>query len=266
MTNTPAAIRPKPLTRTSLGAQTPPGVANRTRARPLAPATVRTPARMKFAICNHPRSPLLSALSGCRVRSKPSRVAACANDTTAQSGAATVAQASKVRVDGRTAVRSTISFVIMADASLSSVFADSSIVFCDRERERSLSHMLFDVCVCVSNRRAPQTKEEPMRYLMMSINNGQEHDAALYAEMGKFIEEMTAAGVLRATGGLEPGGTRITSVGDEFTVVDGPFAEAKEEVGGFALVEVRSKEEAIEMTRRFRRIVGDGVSVIHQVF
>jgi hypothetical protein len=76
-----------------------------------------------------------------------------------------------------------------------------------------------------------------MRYLMMSIDNGTEADAALYAEMGKFIEEMTAAGILLATGGLEPGGTRITSVGDEFTVVDGPFAEAKEEVGGFALVE-----------------------------
>jgi hypothetical protein len=88
----------------------------------------------------------------------------------------------------------------------------------------------------------------------------------LYAEMAKFIEEMTAAGVLLATGGLEPGGTRVTSVGEEITVVDGPFTEAKEAVGGFALVEVRSKEEAIEMAKRFRRIVGDGVSVIQQVF
>jgi hypothetical protein len=49
-------------------------------------------------------------------------------------------------------------------------------------------------------------------------------------------------------------------------VTDGPFAEAKEAVGGFALVEVRSKEEAIEMARRFRKIVGDGVSVVQQVF
>src|SRR4029453_1931687 len=105
-----------------------------------------------------------------------------------------------------------------------------------------------------------------MRYLMMSLASDTPPDDALYAEMGRFIEEMPAAGVLRATGGLEPGGTRITSVGDEITVVDGPFAEAKEAVGGFALVEVRSKEEAIEMARRFRRIVGDGVSVIQQVF
>jgi len=105
-----------------------------------------------------------------------------------------------------------------------------------------------------------------MRYLMMSMANDEAPDAALYAEMAKFIEEMTAAGVLLATGGLESGGIKVTSVGDEITVVDGPFAEAKEAVGGFALVEVRSKEEAIEMTKRFRRIVGDGVSVIQQVF
>jgi hypothetical protein len=105
-----------------------------------------------------------------------------------------------------------------------------------------------------------------MRYLMMSMATDTPPDAALYAEMAKFIDEMTAAGILLSTGGLEPGGTRVTSVGDEITVVDGPFAEAKESVGGFALVEVASKEEAIEMARRFRKVVGDGVSVIHQVF
>jgi hypothetical protein len=105
-----------------------------------------------------------------------------------------------------------------------------------------------------------------MRYLMMSFANDTEPDEQLYAEMGKFIEETTAAGILLATGGLEPGGTRMTSVGDEITIVDGPFTEAKEAVGGFALVEVSSKEEAIELTRRFRKIVGDGTSLIQQVF
>jgi hypothetical protein len=106
-----------------------------------------------------------------------------------------------------------------------------------------------------------------MRYLMTSLVN--EDDAppteALYAEMAKFIEETTAAGILLSTGGLERGGTRVTSFGDEITVVDGPFTEAKEAVGGFALVEVSSKEEAIELARRFRRIVGDGVSLVYQV-
>ena len=105
-----------------------------------------------------------------------------------------------------------------------------------------------------------------MRYLMTSLASDSAPDEKLFAEMAKFVEEMTAAGILLATGGLEPGGVRLTSVGDEITVTDGPFAEAKESVVGFALVEVRSKEEAIELGRRFRKIVGDGVSVIQQVF
>jgi hypothetical protein len=105
-----------------------------------------------------------------------------------------------------------------------------------------------------------------MRYLMMSKAADDRPDAALYAEMGKFIEEMTAAGILLATGGLEPTGVRLTSTGGEITVTDGPFTEAKEAIGGFALVEVRSKEEAIELGKRFRRIVGDGESILQQVF
>jgi hypothetical protein len=105
-----------------------------------------------------------------------------------------------------------------------------------------------------------------MRYLMMSKTTDNEPDETLYAEMGKFIEEMTASGVLLATGGLDATGVRLTSTGGEITVTDGPFTEAKEAIGGFALVEVRSKEEAIELGKRFRRIVGDGESLMHEVF
>lgn len=105
-----------------------------------------------------------------------------------------------------------------------------------------------------------------MRYLMMAKGGDQNPDERLYAEMAKFIEETTAAGVLLATGGLDPVGVRVSSHGDEITVTDGPYTEAKEAIGGFALVEVRSKEEAIELARRFRRIVGDGESLVHQVF
>jgi hypothetical protein len=105
-----------------------------------------------------------------------------------------------------------------------------------------------------------------MRYLMMQMATDQVPDEQLFAEMGRFVEEMTASGVLLATGGLDPVGTRITSTGDEIVVTDGPFAEAKEAVAGFALVEVRSKGEALELARRFRKIVGDGESRIHQVF
>ena len=105
-----------------------------------------------------------------------------------------------------------------------------------------------------------------MRYLMMSKNTDTAPDEQLYAEMATFIEELTASGVLLATGGLDPAGFKITSSGGEISVTDGPFTEAKEAVGGFALVEVQSKEEAIELGRRFMRIVGDGESVIQQVF
>jgi hypothetical protein len=105
-----------------------------------------------------------------------------------------------------------------------------------------------------------------MRYLMISKVSDTPPDENLYAEMGKFVEELTATGVLLATGGLDPAGVRMTSAGDEITVTDGPFAEAKEAVAGFALIEVRSREEAIELGRRFRRIVGDGESMIQQVF
>ncbi|HEY9367027.1 YciI family protein, partial [Streptomyces sp.] len=84
-----------------------------------------------------------------------------------------------------------------------------------------------------------------MRFLMTTKPSDAAPDEALYIEMGKFIEELTASGALLATGGLEPGGILVSSSGEEITVTDGPFAEAKEAVAGFALIEVRSREEAI---------------------
>jgi hypothetical protein len=105
-----------------------------------------------------------------------------------------------------------------------------------------------------------------MRYLMIQKPSATPPDQKLFAEMGAFIEELTAAGVLLATGGLEAGGVVMSSRGDEITVTDGPFAEAKEAAAGFALIEVGSREEAIELARRFRKIVGDGESTIQQVY
>jgi hypothetical protein len=83
-------------------------------------------------------------------------------------------------------------------------------------------------------------------------------------EMGKFIEEATKAGVLVATGGLAPASeaTKVIRSGGKFTVVDGPFTEAKELVGGWGLMEVRDKAEAIEWTKRFLDVAGDGESTI----
>ncbi|MER6910861.1 YciI family protein [Streptomyces sp. NPDC000594] len=107
-----------------------------------------------------------------------------------------------------------------------------------------------------------------MRYLMTTLNTTTScaPDERLLAEMGAFVEELTASGALLATGGLAPMGTRLISEGDTITVTDGPFTEAKEAIVGFALVEVGSEEEAVELGRRFRRIAGDGESRIQQVF
>ncbi len=83
----------------------------------------------------------------------------------------------------------------------------------------------------------------------------------MMVEMGKLIDEMRESGVLVATGGLLPvsmGGTRVQSTGGKFTVVDGPYAESKELIAGFALVNVNSLEEAIELSRRFFAIGGGG--------
>ncbi len=88
------------------------------------------------------------------------------------------------------------------------------------------------------------------------------------AEMGKFIEEMTKAGVLLATEGCQPSskGARVQYSGGKFTVTDGPFTETKELIAGFALFQVKSKEEAIEWTKRFLRVAGEGESEVRQIF
>lgn len=104
-----------------------------------------------------------------------------------------------------------------------------------------------------------------MRFLMTSVS-GNTPDETLHIEMGTFIEELTRAGVVLATGGMELGGTVIKSVGGEITLTDGPFAEAKEMAGGFALIEVRSHEEAIEIARRFFKIIGDGEGRMQQIY
>jgi hypothetical protein len=86
-------------------------------------------------------------------------------------------------------------------------------------------------------------------------------------EMGKLIEEMTRAGVLIATGGLEHSstGVRIRKAGDKFTVTDGPFAETKELISGYAIIEAKSKTEAIAHATRFLSVMGEGESEIRPI-
>jgi len=87
----------------------------------------------------------------------------------------------------------------------------------------------------------------------------------LMAEMGKFIGEAMQAGVLVTTGTLQPKGTRLRLSGGKFTVTDGPFIELKELLGGFAVLQVKSLEEAIEWSKRFLKIAGDGETEIVQL-
>ena len=90
----------------------------------------------------------------------------------------------------------------------------------------------------------------------------------LYAKMDELVAEATKAGVLLATGGVGPveDAIKVKYSGGEFAVLDGPFAEAKELVGGWALLEVRDTAEAIEWTKKFLTLAGEGETTLRQVF
>lgn len=108
-----------------------------------------------------------------------------------------------------------------------------------------------------------------MQFLIYDPNFNPEAGAPptpeLMAEMGQFIGEAIQAGVVVATGAVQPTGTRLKLANGKFTVTDGPFIELKELTGGFAVIEVESLEEAIEWSKRFRKIIGDGESEIVQL-
>jgi len=82
----------------------------------------------------------------------------------------------------------------------------------------------------------------------------------LFERMGNFVEEATKAGVIVATGGIAPtaAGAKISLKDGDYTVVDGPFVEAKELVGGWAIMECRDLAEAVEWSKRFLGVLGEG--------
>ncbi len=82
----------------------------------------------------------------------------------------------------------------------------------------------------------------------------------LFERMGNFVEEATKAGVIVATGGIAPtaAGAKISLKDGDYTGVDGPFVEAKELVGGWALMECRDLAEAVEWSKRFLGVLGEG--------
>ena len=101
----------------------------------------------------------------------------------------------------------------------------------------------------------------------MTMNGGgREPDEQLYAQMGRFIEELARDGVLLATGGLDTNGTHMTAVDGRLSITDGPYTEAKETIVSFALIDVRSKDEALALARRFWALVKDGEGDMRQVF
>jgi hypothetical protein len=82
----------------------------------------------------------------------------------------------------------------------------------------------------------------------------------LIAEMAKYHEELQKAGVLLDASGLKPSskGWRVKYSGAKRALIDGPFAEAKELIAGYTLIQVKSREEAMEWARRFPNPAGDG--------
>jgi|ERR1700739_677643 hypothetical protein len=86
--------------------------------------------------------------------------------------------------------------------------------------------------------------------------------------MGKLIEEGMTKGWLVATEGCLPSalGARVRFDNGTLKVTDGPFTEAKELVGGFAILRADSKQEAIELTKRFLKVVGNGECELRQVY
>ena len=85
--------------------------------------------------------------------------------------------------------------------------------------------------------------------------------------MGALIGEMQQAGVLVDTGGVmnHNSSFRVHREDAKITVTDGPFTEAKEVVGGFALMKVASKAEAEHWTRRFIEVAGNGTAELHEI-
>jgi hypothetical protein len=104
-----------------------------------------------------------------------------------------------------------------------------------------------------------------MRFLMMVKANedseaGVMPDDALIGEMGRYNEELAKAGVLLDLSGLQPSskGWRVRFSGGKRTVIDGPFTETKELIAGYWLIQVKSREEAIEWAKRAPAPHGDG--------
>ena len=109
-----------------------------------------------------------------------------------------------------------------------------------------------------------------MRFLSIykSAEKGVPPSQEEMAKMGKLIEEGMKAGWLLGTEGCLPSalGARVRFSDGKHAVTDGPFTEAKEVVGGFAILQAKSKEEAIQLVKNFLQIVGGGECELRQLY
>jgi len=109
-----------------------------------------------------------------------------------------------------------------------------------------------------------------MKFLSMykSVERGVPPSQEEMARMGKLVEEGMKAGWLLGTEGCLPSalGARVRNSSGKVTVTDGPFTEAKEVVGGFAILRANSKEEAIRLAKDFLEVVGEGECELRQIF
>jgi len=98
-----------------------------------------------------------------------------------------------------------------------------------------------------------------MSMIRIEENTGQVPSEQLMSDMGKLIDELTRAGQLIDTAGLRPTseGVRVRLRRGKLSMVDGPFTETKEVIGGYAILEAKSKAEAIELTQRFLKVHGN---------
>jgi hypothetical protein len=119
---------------------------------------------------------------------------------------------------------------------------------------------------------AAERRESTMRFFCYTLGDPNapmpEPSPEMYSKMEELVQENIKSGVLLATGGFAPldEAIKVSYADGTYTVLDGPFTEAKELIGGWALIEVRDKPEAVEQTKRFLSVVGGGDTTIRQVF
>ena len=108
-----------------------------------------------------------------------------------------------------------------------------------------------------------------MRFILMGMATKESESAPPpkpedFAAMQKYNEELAKAGILLAAEGLAPTskGARVKFSGDERTVTDGPFAETKEVIAGFTIIQVKSLGEAIELVKRTPNVFPNGKAVV----